>query len=328
VDAILYFVNAHTEQGIIRLYNYTTDVETDLDSARQEVLLEDPLAAYAVEDVSYTFSRIISYYEVTLTVTYAHTLQEMSALRSATNADAAQLELEQAMSSFASSLTMWITYFTGDEDYLRSMAVKAYYDTPLSAFGLPEIDVALYPDTGTRRIAQLTFQWAEDVPVLNLRSARLLSSAQALLASHPAEGGQYTVDDLWAMLDEVCPDMDPEGSGFPSAALSGERANHLSRTLALELLCQQAGLEVTLVSGVFDDGDTCWLLVNTDGGWRHLLSGEDGPRLLTDLEMNGLGYLWNTDLYPASVDYDADLSGGQSETAEPADTGTGDEQAD
>jgi hypothetical protein len=320
VDGILYFVNAHTGQGIIRLYNYTTDVESDLSGACQEVLLEDPLTAYAVDDISYTFSRIISYYEVTLTFTYARTLQEVSAIQSVTNADAVQQALQEAMTSFSSSLTLWITHFTCDETGLRSMAAKAYYDTPLSAFGMPELNVTLYPDTGTRRIAQLTFQWSEELPVLELRATRLRSAAQELLDDHPAEGGQYTALELAAVLDEVCPDTDPDGSGTPDAALRGEGANLLSRTLALELLCQLAGLDATLVTGVTEDGDTCWLLVETDGGWRHLLPSEDGLRLLTDLEMNGLGYLWNTELYPASVGGEADLSGGQSDGDTPEDT--------
>jgi hypothetical protein len=320
VDAILYFVNAHTEQGTIRLYNYTTDVEGDLADARQEVLLEDPLAAYAVEDIDSSFSRIVSYYEVTLTITYAHTLQEISGIVSVANASAAQQELQEAMSGFPSSLTVWITYFTGDEETLRSMAVKAYYDTPVAAFGLPEISVSLYPDTGTKRIAQLDFQWQAPLTTLLPRASRLRSAAQAVLGEHPAAGGAYTAQELSAILDEICPDMDPEGSGTPDAALSGERANLLSRTLALELLCQLAGLDVTLVTGVADGADTCWLLVSTDGGWRHLLpGGEDGPRLLTDLEMSGLGYLWNTELYPASVDYDADLSGTPTEETTPED---------
>jgi hypothetical protein len=325
VDGILYFVNAHASQGIIRLYNYTTDVDGDLSTACQEVQLEDPLTAYAVEDISYVFSRIISYYEVTLTFTYAHTLQEVSAIQSVPNADAAQDALEAAISEFSTSLTLWITYFPGDEDLLHSMTAKAYYDTPLSAFGMPEVELSLYPDTGTRRIAQVTFQWEEERPVLNQRSNRLRAAAQELLSDHPAASGQYTPLELASLLDEVCPETDPDGSGDPSAALRGESADLLSRTLALELLCQFAGLDATLVTGVSEDGDTCWLMVDTDGGWRHLVPGEDGSLLLTDLEMTELGYLWNTDLYPAATDYNVLLSGSWDEGAQPTNTPSGSE---
>ena len=75
------------------------------------------------------------------------------------------------------------------------------------------------------------------------------------------------------------------------------------------------------VTGMDGRGDTCWLIVDTGAGYRHLLLTADGPQLYTDLELTALGYLWNGDLYPDCVDYGADLSGGQSGTehAEPED---------
>ena len=73
VDAILYFVNEHAAQGTIRLYNYTSDVEADVDAACREVVEEDPLGAFSVASIDYAFSRIVSYYEVTVTLTYSHT---------------------------------------------------------------------------------------------------------------------------------------------------------------------------------------------------------------------------------------------------------------
>ena len=75
VDAILYFVNEHARQGTIRLYNYTSDVEQDVDAACREVMEEDPLGAFAVADIHYTASRIVSYYEVAVSLSYSHTAQ-------------------------------------------------------------------------------------------------------------------------------------------------------------------------------------------------------------------------------------------------------------
>ena len=46
VDAILYFVNEHARQGTIRLYNYTSDVEQDVDAACREVMEEDPPGSF------------------------------------------------------------------------------------------------------------------------------------------------------------------------------------------------------------------------------------------------------------------------------------------
>ena len=81
VDAILYFVNEHAEQGVVRLYNYTTDVDADLDAACQEVMQEDPLGAFAVKSIDCQSARIVSYYEVTVSLTYSHTAQEVDAIQ-------------------------------------------------------------------------------------------------------------------------------------------------------------------------------------------------------------------------------------------------------
>ena len=104
VDAILYFVNEHAAQGTIRLYNYTSDVEADVDAACREVVEEDPLGAFSVASIDYAFSRIVSYYEVTVTLTYSHTAQEVEAIRSVGSTTAIQQQLRQAMADFSSKL--------------------------------------------------------------------------------------------------------------------------------------------------------------------------------------------------------------------------------
>lgn len=312
VDAILYFVNEHAEEGIVRLYNYTADVETDLDSACQEVMQEDPLGAFAVKSISCQSARIVSYYEVTVSLAYSHTAQEVDAIQLVTGTSSIRQKLRQAIASFSPSLTLRSSYFTGGEDTVRAMAVQAYYDTPQSAFGLPEISVAVYPDSGAQRIIEVSFQWPESQTRLTERSIALLVAARQMLGANPPAGETYAAEELAEIFRANTAAMDPGGSSDPTSALSGADANQLAHTLALELLFQQAKLDVTLVTGMDSRGDTCWLIVETGAGYRHLLLTDDGPQLCTDLEMTGLNYLWDRDLYPDCVDYGADLSGAES----------------
>ena len=102
--------------------------------------------------------------------------------------------------------------------------------------------------------------------------------------------------------------MDGAGAADPYSALTGQPANLLAHTLALELLLQQAGFDVTFVNGMVNGADTCWLIVDAGEGYRHLLLTDETPALYTDLELTALGYLWNADLYPDCVDYDTALS--------------------
>lgn len=309
VDAILHFVNGHASQGLIRLYNYTTDVETDLANACLEVTQEDPLGAFIVDDISYEFSRIVSYYEVTVSLTYSHTLEETEAIQPVTGATAIRQKLLQAMSGFSSTLLLKASYYPGNEDSLYAIAVQAYYDTPQAAFGLPGIQVEVYPDSGPQRIISITLDWPEDTAELARKSEQTVAAARQLLSGNPPAGEQYTPEELTALLLQSVPPMDPDGAGDPCSALSGESANQLAHALALELLFHLSGTDAMLVTGLSGSSAACWLIVDTGDGYRHLLYSPEGAQLYTDLEMSGLGCLWNPEPYPDCVDYDADLSG-------------------
>lgn len=311
VDAILYFVNAHAEEGVVRLYNYTGNVNEDLDAACKEVLLEDPLAAFAVEDITFQCARIVSYYEATLFLSYSHSAQEVDAIQFAAGGAALRQELGQAIADFSSSLLLRLSYFPGDGEDVRSMAVQAYYDTPQAAFGMPEFDIAVYPEGGVQRIVEVDIHWPQDPGGLAARSAQLTERAQEVLAGDSLPAGQTgrSPEQLAELLRRTAAPMDPAGSADPFAALTGGSANQLAHVLALELLLHLSGMEATLAAGRLEDGDVCWLIVNGEGGWRHLLLTDEVPRLYTDLELTALGYLWNREGYPACVDYNADLSG-------------------
>ena len=299
VDAVLYFVNEHLSQGVVRLYNYTSDVEADLAAACQEVTLEDPLCAYAVEEITYSCSRIVSYYEVTVSIRYSHTAAEVDGIRAVTSTSAIRAAVDEAITRFASSLTLRVSYFSGDEDTLRAMAAQAYYNAPQCAFGMPEVSVALYPGSGPQRIVELTFQWPGDKKTLEMRSAELSAAAEQFLAQLTLPGEAPAPLELAEAFLLGTPPTDAAGTDDPYGALSGSPATHLARTLALELLCHKAGVNAVFVSGFSGGADACWLIVSTDGDYRHLLMTEEGPRLYSDPEMTALGYLWVADQYPA-----------------------------
>ena len=78
VSGILSLVSACQEQGVIQLSNYNTrDVEADLTAACLEVSHEDPLGAYAVDYIKHEFSRILTYYQATITIGYRRTLEQI-----------------------------------------------------------------------------------------------------------------------------------------------------------------------------------------------------------------------------------------------------------
>ena len=61
VSAVLYLVAQGEEAGIIQLYDYPGDVETDVTAACLEVATQDPLGAYCVDYIRHEVTRVVSY---------------------------------------------------------------------------------------------------------------------------------------------------------------------------------------------------------------------------------------------------------------------------
>ena len=249
LNAILYFVTDHRDTGIVHL-TYLTDsarVADALDDACQEVRCEDPLGAYTVEDIQYTIESLTSYCEVTVSISYAHTAEEVADITPLAGSSAIRQAISTAMSSFAESCVFRISYFTGDAKSLYNLIHQTWLDTPL-ALVKPEVGIALYPDSGTNRIIEITFQWPESPQVLADRSAALEQQALELLERTALVSEKFTPLSLlsslkWASI------YDPTGSGSAYAALVEGRSNDLGFTQALRLLCQLSDLEATVVEG-------------------------------------------------------------------------------
>ena len=325
VKSMLYFVNGHRGSGVIRLYNYTGDVDADLAAARDEAL-QDPVGAYAVGTLSYDSTRILSYYEVKLSITYTHTARELEAIPEVSGLSGVRQELSRLVSERQRSAVFLASYFSGDRDTVEALFVEGIYNVP-ERFCYPggprsdlDYEISLYPETGTRRIVEVKVGWRDSDPESAQRVEELERLASALLEANPPAGEEgYAVEELAAIVRAAHGGEDARGSSLAQEVLSGEPAADAGLLMALEYLCHQCGIEAVTAWG--DGPWQCWLIVGTPGGYRHLLPealyappeeepgeepGEEPPepvfQLYTDQELAELGCEWETALYPACVE--------------------------
>ena len=338
VNSMLYFVNGHRSGGTVRLYNYAGDVDADLAAARAAVL-DDPVGAYAVRVLNYKSTRILTYYEVELTIAYSRSAEEVSAIPEVNGLAGVRQELTRLVEEQQSSAVFLASYFSGGEELVEQLLNLACFSAPelFRHHDISVTNISLYPETGTRRVIEVKLGWsvsAEQVAEEEQDYARELeAAAAALLEANPPEGEEgYTVEELAAIVRAANGGYDWYGVQNALGALSGEPAQTDGVLLAMEYLCQQCGIEVMPVFGEGDD----WLIVATPDGYRHLLVeslyresplliGEDGEdpepsgdpdedeepegftRLYTDEELAELvsgDYHWEWDrtLYPACVE--------------------------
>lgn len=268
VNSLLYFVGEHVGGGIIRLYNYTGNVEADLARACAEVTEEDPLGSFAVRSINYESTRILTYYEVKFRILYQRTAVEVAEIRAVSGATGIRQELKRITDNHLSHSTMRTAYFTGDSALVSHLFWLSFYSTPAAVLAAPEFTAVFYPEEGTQRILDLQIKWPLTAEQLAQYSDSLTEAANDLLADVPPSDTGYTVQDLARLVRDTV-SYDPSGSPTALSALTGEPSNDLAVLLALEHLCQQQGLEVSVVADT--SGAQMWLIVATPSGYRHLL---------------------------------------------------------
>ena len=320
VNAMLYFVNGHRTRGTIRLYNYTGDVEADLANARDEVMYEDPFGAFSVRSLDYDTTRILTYYEVDLRLTYSRSLTEVNGLREVTGLAGVRQELSRLIDEQRESAVFLASYFSGDPALVEELVRLAGHSAPelYRHHDIREVSVSLYPETGTRRIVEVRLGWDQSTEAVAEEErgyAQLLeAAASALLEAQPPAGEKYTVDELAAIVRASAGPRDEDGTDLALDVLSGEPSSDVGLIMAMEYLCQQCGVEAQPVRGQTG----LWLIVSAPEGYRHLLpqglwplpesDPEDEPAeteqlLYTDRELIELGRTWPEALYPVCEDY-------------------------
>ena len=329
VNSLRYFIDEHRSGGVIRLYNYTGDVETDLTAARDEVL-QEPVGAFAVGALNYDSTRILTYYEVKLTISYIHTAGEVEAVPEVFGVSGVQQELSRMVAERQRSAVFMASYFSGDGGMVERLLAESIYNAP-ALFCYPEgleadldYEISLYPETGARRIVEVVVRWRDSDREAAQRVDELERTASALLEANPPAGESYTVEELMAIVRSAHGGEDAQGANLPQDVLSGETASDLGLLMAMEYLCHQCGIEAVMAWG--EGPRQSWLIVSTPDGYRHLLvdclyaepENPDGEEpevedpeveepeiptmLYTDREMAELGYAWQASLYPVCAE--------------------------
>jgi len=303
VAAVLYLVSQGMEEGVIQLWDYAGDVEQDLSRACLEVAAEDPLGAYAVDYIKHEYTRVVSYYQATLSIRYRRTPEQVKSMVDITGAAAIRRQLQSALSQFQEEVVLRVSYFSGDVHSIESLLRQAYYDTPAAALGYPEAEVAFYPETGSRRVVEILLTYPEEGSVLKDKAAELSLLAEELtreLRGTQAEAVPHVAAQL--LSERVV--YDPAGPGDPYSALTGGRGDSEAMALAYALLFRrlsagQASTACQVAQGTWQNGQggeeaRFWNVVTLPAEDPLCLDPtQEEPALCTEQEFFDLGFRWS-----------------------------------
>ena len=303
VNALIYLIGRGTEGGAIRFDGGDSDetaIQQMLDEACLEVVQEDPLGAYAVEHIKYSVSSLVPYDEARVSLTYRRTPEQIASIVQATGVTAIRTELAAALSAFDSECVLRISYFDGDEDFIRDLAAQAYYSVPVCALGMPQLDIQIYPDSGLQRIVEILLTYPLDSAELSRRARQVELWLEELTAPLADRQGDALLSGA-ARAILAAGTCTPEGGSTAYALMEDGLADSEGFALALAALGERLGLSCQVARGTLGDQPHFWNVVRTSDGWRHLdLSALAEGTLLfyTDQELSQLGYLWDADSLP------------------------------
>ena len=301
VNDVQYLVSTGEDTGVIHVYNYTGSLESDLEEVCGELLDQDPLCSWALSDIQWSHSSLISYDECRFTFTYRVDTALLNEVQSAVGFAAIRQRLGQTLAQYDRRLLLMTPAYYGKEELLLQLARQAYYSNPATALGYPRISLRLYPaqGSGSRTLAELYFTYNVDKNTALEQTQRVNAAAVRLTGSTPAQGAVG----CWVLCSRLTGlnHYDPQGQPSIFNALVSGGADSEGMALAYQYLCQQAGLECMSVFGTLDGSPHCWNLVNVEDGWRHIdvtSAVQQQDLLRTDSQMSPR-YVWDTSQYPA-----------------------------
>ena len=305
-QAILQLVSERAESAELQFQNYDGNISQDISTACWEVKSSTALGAFAVDYISYDLSRIVSFYQAEIYITYKRSADQIAAVESVYTVSDLSEKLRQALQENRSYLVLEVTVASATADTVIRAAAEAYHADPLICPVLPEVDVGIYPESGVSRIMEITLSYGLDGETMDAMRRELegavASMARWVVPQGTASGemlSEYArVQGVYMYVSENCRLNRTAGTTARDALVSGS-ADSEGLAMALMAGCQALDVDCSLVFGRLAGIDHVWNMVTVDGKTYHVdVSGGNGVFLLGDEAVWG-DYWWDTSFYPA-----------------------------
>ena len=300
---LIHMIDAGEDSRTLSLENFNSEqVETNVKLAIRNVLSSQPMAAYAVKDVTYDFGSSGGLSAVVLTVQYNHNRSQIRTLRQVKGMDSAKTLITGALERLEPDVVFQVSDFRAMDfdQFVRDYALEH----PDMIMELPQITESVYPENGSTRIVELkfTYETSRDALKTMQNYVRPRFSSAAMFVSGE-ENPEVLFQKLYAFLMETS-DYTFETSITPTYSLLRHSVGD-SRAFATvyAAMCRRAGLDCRVISGTWEGEPRSWNLISFGDRYYHLDLVEcyqtGGYRLRFDEEMTG--YVWDYAAHPQSV---------------------------
>lgn len=303
--ALQNMIRSARESDSIRVSDYNGDLDEDLEKIRQYFTTVYPLGVYAVQGIGYDKTRVLSAMEISVTVQYRRTPEEIRSVVELLDEEEFERSMTEFFRAYGSKKVFSFTWFTDSDETFMNRIMKSWAAAGEYAVALDGVSFTCYPEDGYRRIVEIDARYLEEPEDLAAQTQKVGAQADEIVRQLPAgETQRETLSTLteWLLgnvrIDEEATRVIRETGGLQKktpvytayGALVERAAAQSGLVLAAEVLGSRLGLSCTVVIGSRDGEAYWWLAVRTDEGWLHLdllseetvpaVDGEDGAVVL------------------------------------------------
>lgn len=273
-----------------------------MDMAIRHAMQSDPIGAYAVERIDYEIGTNTGRTAVALKISYIHNRSEILRIRQAEDMEQAGEVIDQALKEFEAGVVLLV------EDYQQTdftQQVQDYVDAnPLYCMEMPQVTAAVYPQSGSRRVVELSFTYQTSRDSLRSMQSYVEPVFRAAYLNVSGEEDERTkFTRMYSFLMERS-DYTLETSITPTYSLLRHGVGD-SKAFATvyAAMCRQAGLECLVVTGTHEGEPWVWNMICVDGVYAHvdLLRSRDAGRLVQYAQTEMDGYVWDYSAYPEAL---------------------------
>ena len=280
-DAIIDLIMEHETGGRIIVSNYESEeVQADVNRAGYEIITYHPLGVFAVSEIVGQVTRIVTYFEIDITIEYKRTKQQIDSVIEVASERQLRTELLSIMSDYRDEALFRTTLQISEEDITKYIS-EAYYQNPRMIVMLPIVAVDIFPDTGEDRIFELSFGLFEQARIshnrIEILSLYVESNVEHAYGDTDAGIMLSIAENLiaFANFDEGTANLISEhGAQNWAATASGALVNASAIgegfAMAFKALCDELMMDCRVILGFLEGRYHAWNIVSLEGEFYHI----------------------------------------------------------
>ena len=255
------------------------DVQQEIERARFEILNDLPLGAYAVAEISINTTRIVTHYEIDISIEFSRTKEQIESIIAATTERFLRTQLLSRMSQYRDDIIFRTTMDLTEESVI-ALINDTYYQNPRRIVMLPIVTVEIFPEDGPDRIFAIGFGNTENAAMLQQFGEILVQyvqrNADEATGNTEAEVLLSLVERLMGStaFDEALASTITHGSQNFAAtafgALFREIAVGEGFAMALKALADELGFDCQVVLGYYEGRVHAWNIISLYGDYYHV----------------------------------------------------------